>query len=199
MRWVAAMAIALASCVPEINTGTYFCGPERLCPPELECDDTSFTCVNPLLVDPFTCPEGANLFEPDDSPEDARDLGDLECDPGAVLSTAGCVVGADADYYALAYPSGCGERSSRLTVTLRYPVATMPLTVELLDSQGEVIAVGGLCTPAVDYSGRDWLCIEVEPSAQGYYVRVEGLTDAPDCGGDCDHNSYELDINLLLS
>lgn len=199
MRRVAAMALVLAACVPEIGTGTYFCGPERLCPPELACDDTSFTCVNPLLVEPFTCPEGANLFEPDDDRADARELGVLPCEHRSILSTPGCVVRDDADYYTFEYASSCVESTPRLVIRLRYPVALMPLTVELLDSQGEVIAQGELCTPAVDYSGEDWLCIDVEPSAQVQYVRVGAVGDAPDCGGDCAHNGYTLDINLVLS
>ena len=64
---------------------------------------------------------------------------------------------------------------------------------------GRIVAVGELCTPTVDFTGKDWLCLEVEPGAQVYYVRVEAVADGPDCGGDCAHNLYDLDINLLLS
>ena len=53
-------------CEPEIGTGTYYCGPAEFCPPSLACDQLTYTCVAPVLADPFLCPEESETWEPDD-------------------------------------------------------------------------------------------------------------------------------------
>ena len=74
----------------------------------------------------------------------------------------------------------------------------LQLGVELLDQSGSVVATGEVCTPSVDFSGKEAMCIDV-PAAQGtYFVRVTS-TGAANCSGECDYNQYTLDIRLPLS
>ncbi len=192
-------AVMAAACTPEIGSGTYFCGPERFCPPEQVCDDSSFTCVNPLLAAPFSCPDGSQSDEPDDDFENATDLGELSLNQPSVLGThAGCVpTGDDVDLFRVGCDATCASGGGQLEITLRYPIAFLPLEVELLDETGDVVAAGELCTPAVDYTGMDYLCITHQPSEGVYYVRAEGVAGAPDCDGGCAFNRYSLDIKFL--
>jgi hypothetical protein len=188
----------LVACTPEIGLGTYFCGPERLCPPDQACDEISWTCVHPLWAEPFSCPAGSDTFEPDDERGAARDLGATSCERSSVLVGAvGCIAGADAvDYATFDLPELCSDEH-RVVVTLRYPIALMPLAVDLVDGEGQVVASGALCTPPLDYSGQDRLCIEVAPTVQRYWTRVTPAADAVDCDGACAYNRYTLDVSFL--
>jgi hypothetical protein len=192
-------ALTAAACTPEIGSGTYFCGPERFCPPEQVCDDSSFTCVNPLLAEPFSCPDGSQAAEPDDVLADARDLGVLTLTQPTVLGAqAGCIPTADdVDLVELECDATCAESGGRLEITARYPVAFLPVGVELLDDTGNVLVSAELCTPSVDYTGMDYLCIDHDPSVGVYYVRAAGVAGAPDCDGGCGFNRYSLDIKFL--
>jgi len=193
------LALLTVSCTPEIGSGTYFCGPERFCPPDQECDGLSFTCVNPLLAEPFACPEGAEAAEPDDDVADARDLGMLTLNQPMVLGTfAGCIsTGADVDLVKVECDSTCAEGGGALEITARYPIAFVPVALELLDESGDVAAAAEMCTPAVDYTGTDVLCIDHTPSVGTYLIRVAAVDGAPDCDGDCAFNRYTLDIKFL--
>lgn len=191
--------MSVGACQPDIGPGTYYCGPERLCPPDLRCDDTSFSCVNEISVDPFVCPEASQDSEPDDGEATAIALGDLVC--GAVLTNSeGCISGSDAaDYYRFDNPTTCNGSNPHLELKLRFPVATVPLTVEVLDDAGQVVATGEPCTPEPNFSGRDHMCLELVPSQAAYYIRVRVADDAPDCDGDCRHNQYLLDVVFPLA
>lgn len=201
MRLVLVVVLGVAACTPEIGPGTYFCGPERLCPPELSCDDTSYTCVAPTSVQPFACPMGFDDAEPDDDMANAQDLGELECGLPAIQNGASCVVDGDpADYYKFVYNQDCQGSNPHLQIRLRYPIALVPLQVELLDDSGSVLAAGEICTSPIDTSGRERLCIDIPPvTGTTYFVRVARPADAPNCDGDCDYNQYLLDILFLLS
>ena len=201
LGWSAlALAVALSACQPEIGPDTYFCGPERFCPPDLACDDGSFTCVNSNSVDPFECPEGSQGREPNDVQGDADALGDLVC--GAVVANLeGCIIaGDDADLYRIDNPTSCAGSRPHLEVKLRYPVATAVLVVEVLDDQGNVLATGEVCTPEPNFSGRDHACLELIPEqGASYFLRVRVADDAPDCDGACRHNQYRLDVVYPLA
>lgn len=199
---LAAPLLGLAACAPQIDGGTYFCGPERLCPPGQQCDDTTYTCEKPLFVEPFRCPEVTLDAEPDDLPEDASALGVLEC--GATLvnsATAGCIApGEERDHFSFVHDRECTGAAPGLAVTMRYPIALAPLTLELLDASAEVVATGVLCTRSVDFSGTDAVCIDRPDLPQGtYLLRVRIADDAADCDGDCRFNRYTLDVGYPLS
>ncbi len=196
-----ALIASVAACTPDIGPGTYFCGPERLCPPELSCDDTSYTCVVDTSVLPFQCPEGYEQFEPDDDMSTARDLGELECGLPPLQNGGSCLLTGDGpDYYTFTYNGNCMGSNPHLEIRLRFPIAHVPLQVELLDGSGSVLAAGEICTSPIDTSGRERVCIDIPPvTGTTYFVKVSRAVDGPDCDGDCSFNQYLLDIQFPLA
>jgi hypothetical protein len=198
-RLLIASFVALAACSPQIDKGTYYCGPERLCPPDLSCDDPTFTCDAPSLAERFSCPVDSEGFEPDDSPGDAQDAGKTSCGQPLLSEQLGCIDdAADLDHVSFEYDAECVGDDPHLEVVLRFPVAFVPLTLELLDDSGSVIETGVLCTPSGDHSGSDYLCLEARPPAGHYVLRVQAA-DGPDCDGDCHYNQYYLQVSSQLS
>lgn len=194
-------AALLCACSPEIGTGTYFCGPERLCPPDLECNDQTITCVVPAETEAFSCPAAANTAEPDNDLDSARDLGTLACgviDP--LIDAPGCVpeIG-DVDLYKFEYDDECSGADPHIEVVVRFPVAFVPLALELLDAEGAVIGAGELCTSTADRTGTDRVCLESRLASGTYYLRVRVADDAPDCDGTCHYNRYLVAFSLPLS
>jgi hypothetical protein len=202
MRWSAPLLLALAgaACSPDIGKGTYYCGPERFCPPDMECDDPSYTCESPRLAQPFACPTGSQALEPDDSSEQAPDEGSLACGDSLVGERIGCIAGeGDEDVLGFDIAGECVGDDPHLEVTVRFPIAFVPLAVDLLDESGATLVEGVLCTPSGDATGTDRLCIE-QPLAPGrYYLRVRAAPDGPDCDGDCHHNQYTLIVGYPLA
>lgn len=196
----AALAALACACSPTIDNGTYYCGPERLCPPDQVCDDSSYTCMSPYDAEAFSCPDGSDAAEPDDILSQARDVGSLSCGAAALEAATGCIPDInDVDYYVFEHQADCTGSDPHLEVTLRYPVALVPLTVELLDEEENVVAEGELCTPSGDLTGTDKLCLEATPPPGTYYVRVSSPKDAPDCDGACHYNQYTIAIRFPLS
>lgn len=193
-------ALVAVGCEAEIGPNTYYCGAERFCPPGLVCDDSSFSCVEDYQARPFTCPQDSETFEPDNSTAEAANFGDAVCGGSLIGNGVGCIEGSDADHIEVPIVQDCMGADPHIEIRLRYPIATMPLVVEVLDSGGQVLGVGEVCTPADNFSGREHLCLRLEPVAgQSYFVRVRAADDAADCGGDCAHNQYLLDIAYPLS
>ena len=89
------VCLAAASCTPEITDGSYFCGPNRGCPERQQCSNLTFTCVQPDTVRDFECPVDSELAEPDDSREQAVDVGDTQCGTFSVSERPGCLPSAD--------------------------------------------------------------------------------------------------------
>jgi hypothetical protein len=197
----ALVALPIAACTPDIGGGTYYCGPERLCPPHLVCDEPSFTCENPLLAKPFSCPEGSEDAEPDNSMDDAFALGTLRCSEPLLDSWVGCIAEGDTvDYYLFEHANVCSGQDPHLDVRLRFPVALAPLKLELLDAQGEVVGTGEICTQPGDVTGTERHCLRLAPPPLGdYYIRVSLDPDGPDCDGQCRYNRYTLSINFPLA
>ncbi len=189
----------LSGCTPEIGPGTYYCGPERLCPPDLVCDENLFTCVRDVQVVPFACPEGAEVAEPDGTLAEAEDGGPLAC--GDALAThPGCLAAGDqADTVAFEVPTTCAGSDPHLSVSLRFPVALAPLRVELLDGSGGALDEGQDCTPLENFTGKRHLCIDRPLEPGTYHLRVTADPEGADCGGDCRYNSYTLDVLFPLS
>lgn len=195
----AALAVVAAACSPEIGPGTYFCGPEEYCPPDLECDPDTFTCDLPSAVQPFSCPTGGQVREPDDSMDAAFSLGSIACGQSAIENGVGCIAdGTDEDYLAITLDHDCSGDDPHLDVRVSFPVALVPLEVTILDDTGAEVAQGELCTTSPNYSGRDTLCLELRPEQGTYYVRVRPA-DHGDCGGDCRFNEYLIDVRHRLA
>lgn len=196
---VAAIALS-AACSPDIGTGTYFCGPDRLCPPDLECDDNTFVCESRQGADRFECPAGSESSEPDDSRGDALEAGPIAC--GAPLFpqvVTGCVADAeDRDHIAFELEQECTGEDPHVEITLRYPIALVALEMSLLDEDGDVVADGEICTLSGDATGMERVCID-RPLDPGAYVLRIRSTGVGDCDGDCPHNQYVLDISYPLA
>ncbi len=78
------------ACEPEIGTGTYYCGENSLCPPELACDGPTFTCVTEGTEDPFECVSSVG-GESNADMDSAFDLGDLQCGDASIQGNYGCI------------------------------------------------------------------------------------------------------------
>lgn len=194
------LAALASACTPEIGSGTYFCGPEQLCPPGQQCDGPTHTCETDVIAQPFACPMGSEDFEPDGEMATARALPDVMCGQAVLGAFNGCMAEGDtADLVTFVNNTTCMSSDPHIEIRMRYPIAFMPLVVEVLDDQGAVIATGELCTASNDLTGTERQCIDI-PNEQGtYFIRVSPEADAPDCDGECGFNEYVLDIASLLS
>ena len=201
MRGLVLAALMLcAACEPAIGNGTYFCGPERLCPPDQQCDDNSFTCVGPTVVEPFACTDEANMNEPDNLPGQAQTVGALACGVAPLDLSLGCVESAnDEDYVTFDFDLSCAGNDPHFEITLSYPIALVPLSLQLLDENERVVADGELCTRDSNFTGMDSVCIEMLPPTGTYFVRVASDPSGPDCNGDCHFNQYTLSIHFPLN
>ncbi len=198
-RLALGLVLVLGACTPEIIGGAYYCGPERLCPPHLECDDNTYLCVAERYAEPFSCPDGSESAEPDDELAAARDLGVVTCG-SPVGNLAGCISTAgDVDLIAFSNQSECNGADPHMEISLHFPIALVPLTLELLDESGTVIQVGEGCTLGGDVNGTHTLCLDFEPGIGDYYLRITDDAAGPDCDGDCRNNQYTLDIHFPLA
>ncbi|RMH41685.1 MAG: hypothetical protein D6689_10350 [Deltaproteobacteria bacterium] len=190
-------AVAMAACEPEIGPGTYFCGPEMLCPPDLSCDPLTYTCERPAAVRPFACPEGTEADEPNEDADAATPLGRLACG-GAGAVTNGCIArSGDVDVYAFKLDE-CLAPGARLLVSARFPIAMAPLSVQVRDAAGEIVTTAQLCTPDPDFTGTERVCAELPKGPAAYTVSVQ-LAGGGDCAGACAYNLYELRAEYLVN
>lgn len=193
------LAGLITACSPDIAPGTYFCGPEKLCPPDLICHEPTFVCESAFDAEPFLCPEGTELAEPDNELATARNL-PVSCGNTVLSAENGCLVSDETvDLFALDMPASCAGTAPRLELQIRYPVAFRPLRLELLDANGVVLATSTLCTPELESAGTDWQCLSYAPTEAVLYVRVGPDPEGPNCDGACDYNQYWLSITHKLS
>jgi len=184
-------------CTPEIGAGTYFCGPELLCPPDLACDPNTYTCETPGSFDPFSCPSGSESFEPDDTISTARELGRLVCNFGSEYGPLCIDDFTDTDLISFEI-GNCAGDDPHVEVEIRFPVAMAPLQVDVLDEDEAVVATGASCTPQSNFSGMEWVCAELPPVEGTYFIRVRARGDI-DCDGECPHNLYQLFVRYPLA
>jgi len=199
---LALLSLALLGCEPEIARNTYFCGSDALCPPNLQCqfgdnEIFSYSCVLPQETEDFSCPIPSADQEPDDSLDTALALGEIACGEQVQFENWGCISdGDDIDMFQFVRPSECNGNDPRIRATLRFPVGTAPLSIELLDDAGAVLMSGERCTPSQDDSGTEQLCIEYRGGPIGTYdlrIKVDEQANA-DCNGTCRFNHYQLVI-----
>lgn len=194
------VACGAVACEPEISGNTYYCGPERLCPPDLVCNDSEHVCNLEALYEPFACPAGSEQFEADDTLENARDLGNTTCAQPLLSQWHGCIDNAaDVDLYAFTHETTCSGDDPHMELTLRFPIAFAPLRLEILDASGEVVATAEDCTSSADLTGTYARCVRLEPSQAAYFVRVSAPPGVPSCDGACAFNEYVLDILFPVS
>lgn len=201
------LALSAMGCKPDITGDTYYCGPEALCPPNLSCqlgslDSFAYNCVIPISAEPFLCPEVTLDREPDAAEEDAYSLGTMQCGDQITSTNWGCIdTGTDVDHFSVITASECMGSNPRFKASLRFPVGTAPLLLELLDNDGTLLATSELCTPEADTTGTDVQCVEKAGLAPGEYrlrVRIDDAANA-DCGGECRFNHYQLFVSSPVS
>ena len=189
-----------AACSPEIGKGTYFCGPERFCPPDMACDEPTYTCDSTRLADRFSCPIGSNALEPNDSSAEASDEGVVTCGGVLVTDRVGCMEGeGDEDFLAFEVTGDCVGDDPHMAVTLRFPIALVPLAIDLLDADGATVTAGEPCTPSGDRTGTDRVCIDRRLEPGHYLLRVRAAPGGPDCDGDCHYNQYTIVVAYPLA
>ncbi|MBT8493261.1 MAG: hypothetical protein KJO07_09420 [Deltaproteobacteria bacterium] len=197
MRWVLLLVVVgLAGCEPFVAIETYFCGPNRGCPPDQSCDDRTWICTDEGLTESFLCPEGSDAAEPDDTRDQALDFGDTFCGDVIVSERPGCLPDADdVDIYSFNHPVLC-ERNNTMEVTVSYPAAFVPADLRVVDSAGNDVGEPVDCTNANANNGRYSVCIDFELGVDRYFVEVSPLIGTDDCSGDCQFQQYILDIRL---
>ena len=215
-----ALLLVAPACRPEITTDTYFCGPEELCPPKLRCHlgplqseppppglppepaSFAYTCVTSVSAKGFACSESTSDQEPDDEPAMAHDLMAISCGSQVVQADWGCIDTAlDIDHYRFSQVDSCIGNNPRLEVTLGYPIGTAPLSLDLLDDAGAVIASAAICTAETDEGGTEERCLTVPNLPLGDYllrVQIDASGNA-DCDGDCAFNRYQLRLSTPIS
>lgn len=199
--FVACAALALAAaCKPDITSTTYFCGPSGLCPPDLACqmgslETFAYNCESPLSQEPFVCPEITVDREPDNSTSDAYELGTLQCGDQLTSSDWGCIPeGNDVDHFRVQTEGDCSGSNPRFKASLRFPIGSAPLLLELLDSEDAVITASVLCTSEIDTTGTESHCLEEPDLPPGEYwlrVTIDPAGNA-DCDGACRFNRYQI-------
>ena len=207
LLFLALLAPLLQACEPEILRNTYFCGPDSLCPPELTCqvgsDETfSYSCALPQEAREFSCAVPSADEEPDDTAEEARDIGEVVCGAQYQFENWGCIdSGSDIDTFRFERPTDCTGSDPRAKLTLRFPIGTAPLTMKLLDASGQVLSTGTLCSSGDENGGIERVCIEQRNLPPGTYdvqVTMDPAANA-DCGGNCQFNRYQLVIASPVS
>ncbi len=196
---VIALLAVCSSCKPFVETESYYCGPNRSCPPDQVCDDPTYTCTSEVsLAESFRCPDGSQDAEPDDTREQAIGLGETVC--GEVLTSSdikGCIIDeGDDDIYRFEHAAVC-ERNNRALIQITFPAAFVHLSLHIVDASGATVATGADCTAPNDRSGRFSVCAEVDLQLGEYFVEISPrLGEGVDCSGRCRNNEYELDVFL---
>jgi hypothetical protein len=196
-----ALLVAFAlpvACAPEVFTGSYYCGPERSCPPGQVCDEPLFVCDNPTLAREFECPEGSEDSEPDDSVAEALDLGTTKCGESVTTALPGCIDDADdVDVYSFVHNTDCAAADPHFELTLSYAYAFTALDFDVVDSAGTVVENASSCEGPGGFTGQQVICIEIPNVTDTYFVRVSMSDSTEDCNGECRYNLYRLSINLV--
>jgi hypothetical protein len=185
----AAVAGVVAACSPEIADGSYFCGDQALCPVGDKCNGPDNTCVLAGFALPFQCPTNSQQPEPDNTPAEAIQLPGFTC-VSTGFDASGCLAPGDpADWVKLTAPTGC--ISLQINVHVDFPTAWEPIELQLLGSDGVTqVATGSACVSEVP--GDSATCL-LAPGSDGeeYFL---GFVPGPNCGGDCNFNSYTYGI-----
>lgn len=195
---VIVLALAHLGCEPDVVDASYFCGPNRLCPPEQVCDEPVWTCDDPTAARAFECPEGTQDSEPNDDQASAVELGETICADFLARDRSACLGDAeDTDTYLLSHEEACSFRND-LSVSASFPTALAPINLEVIDSSGAVLETGVSCSSDVFSAGRSRVCLELEIETGDYYIRVSPqVGDGFDCDGDCQYNQYELTVLMV--
>jgi hypothetical protein len=183
--------VVVAACSPDVAPGTYFCGPEELCPEGLACDRTTAVCENKPKE--FAC--GQNLDTPgDDTPATAQSFGELQC-VSLVQERKSCLpLGDTGDFFTFTIAANC--TTSHVKAGVQFPVAFQRLVLQL-GKQGETPqTIDKPCANDSIADGSDASCLD-EAVGPGTYV----LGVVPDgtgaCDNECRFNRYSVSVQIV--
>jgi hypothetical protein len=133
--------------------------------------------------------------EPDNTTAEAYELGTLACGDQLAFTNWGCIPeGSDVDHFRVQTEGVCAGSNPRFKASLRFPIGSAPVHIELLDSEDAPLAASSLCTSEVDTTGTESTCLEVPNLPPGeYYLRVSiDPAGNADCDGACRFNRYQI-------
>lgn len=191
MRAIFALAF-LAACSPEVAPGTYFCGPEELCPDGLACDRTTAVCENKPKE--FTCGD-RNVDTPgDDTPATAQSFGDLQC-VSLVLERKSCLpLGDSGDVYTFTVAANC--TTSRVRAGVTFPVAFQHLSLQLGKLGETPKTIDMPCANDSIADGNDATCLD-EAIGPGTYVLGVIPDGTGTCDNECRFNRYSVSVQIV--
>ncbi len=190
---LACTAVLLAACSADVAPGSYFCGPEQLCPEGQACNGVDHICVLPSKVQPFSC-QNENDPMGDDSPSSGQVIANLAC-VSEVKETRGCLIGNDpGDWYQLDVPATC--TAVQIQARVQFPVAFQPLGFQFSTSNGPASAVDSPCKATTQDDGEDIRCFAMTVTPGSHVAVGVVRTGDADCGGTCAHNRFLLDVQL---
>lgn len=188
-----AVVMVVGACSADIQSATYLCGPEELCPDGQVCNGPDNTCVLPNQQMPFTC----NAVDPtgDDAPSAGQVIDGLIC-VSPIHQTKGCLLSNDvADWYQFDVPSTCNAVQIEAKVT--YPIAFEPLVMQVSNDNGAPATADTPCkTEVAPETGSVVRCFTMTvPTGSHQAIGLVHEGDA-DCNGTCAYNRYTLDLQL---
>jgi len=178
--WLASFAL-VAACTPQIEGGSYYCGPDESCPPDERCDGATNLCVVPSDVTAFACADVPTLPVI------------TSCTP-AKTETHGCVWTADGHtQVTLAMPADCGPR---VEAQLIFPIAFMPLQTTVRGAGGAAVATSSACS--APHGGVTASCVAFDGMpGQTYTLDIASAPGGPTCDGACAFNRFALTVSIL--
>lgn len=185
--------LSVGACSPEIAAGTYFCGPEQLCPEGLVCDGIEDVCTNPATAAPFEC---ELTDRPDDnSPAAGLNLETLDCVSG-VRELKACIFADDpGDWFQFDVPDNCS--AVQIEARLKFPVAYEPVGLQLSTDNGAPTTVDTECTVSFgDDGGNVSRCFQMTVGNGSHHAIGVVHTDTLNCDGECAFNRYTLSLQL---
>jgi hypothetical protein len=181
-----AAAAGVVACTPEVVPGSYLCGPEESCPEGQACNGSDELCVLSFNADQFRCDEDTH-----DTIDQAAPMPSFEC-VSAPYIAHDCLAKADGqDWFAFHVRPVC---TSAADIRLTFPIAFEPLTFDVWTG-GSMLAQSGACE-VVPAPGFDAACVTLPVNPDADYAIVVKPAGGGDCGGKCNYNRYDLQVQL---
>ncbi len=183
----------LASCSADIAPGTYFCGPEQLCPDGMACNGVDNICTVPSQAQAFDC--GIPDRSDDDAPAQGLQLTPLDCVSG-VRELKACLFADDpGDWFQFDVPGNCS--AVQIEARLTFPIAFEPVGMQLSTEDGAPMNVDSDCALSTgDDAGSVSRCFEMTVSNGSHHAIGLIHSGTDNCDGDCAFNRYTLDLQL---
>jgi len=189
----AVLLFALVACSADIVSGTYFCGPEALCPDDLACNGIDNICTAPSQALAFDCdlPDRTD----DDTPATGFQLGELDCVSG-VRELQACLFASDpGDWFQFEVPANCN--AVQIEARLTFPLAFEPVGIQLSTEGGTPSDVDQDCTLSTgNDSGSTSRCFEMTVANGSQHAIGLVHSGRENCEGECAFNRYTLNLQL---